>query len=107
MRNNTHCTTHAHSQLSAAAAPAASRAVTDPPLRAQDGVLTLALGDKGTYVLNKQAPNKQIWSSSPVSGPVRYDWTRGQWVYLRDGHEMKARLSAELSELCGKQVQLD
>ena len=73
----------------------------------QDGVLTLALGDKGTYVMNKQAPNKQIWSSSPVSGPVRYDWFQGQWVSSRDKHEMKGRLSAELTELCGKAVQLD
>ena len=35
------------------------------------GVLTLNLGSHGTYVINKQAPNKQIWVSSPVSGPVR------------------------------------
>lgn len=32
----------------------------------QQGVLTLDLGSRGTYVLNKQAPNHQIWSSSPV-----------------------------------------
>lgn len=31
----------------------------------QSGVLTLALGDNGTYVINKQPPNKQIWLSSP------------------------------------------
>jgi frataxin len=31
----------------------------------QQGVLTLKLGSKGTYVLNKQPPNKQIWLSSP------------------------------------------
>ena len=36
------------------------------------GVVTLALGDKGTYVLNKQAPNRQVWLSSPV----RQDWER-------------------------------
>ena len=35
------------------------------------GVLTLNLGSHGTYVINKQAPNKQIWMSSPLSGPVR------------------------------------
>ncbi|CAD6246068.1 unnamed protein product [Miscanthus lutarioriparius] len=29
-------------------------------------VLTLRLGDLGTYVINKQTPNKQIWLSSPV-----------------------------------------
>ena len=31
----------------------------------QSGVLTLNLADKGTYVINKQPPNKQIWLSSP------------------------------------------
>ncbi|KAL9264428.1 Frataxin, mitochondrial-like protein [Drosera capensis] len=29
-------------------------------------VLTLKLGDLGTYVLDKQTPNRQIWLSSPV-----------------------------------------
>ena len=38
-----------------------------------DGVLTVKLSQFGTYVLNKQTPNKQIWLSSPVSGPARYD----------------------------------
>jgi frataxin len=32
---------------------------------AQAGVLTLNLGTHGTYVVNKQPPNKQIWLSSP------------------------------------------
>jgi hypothetical protein len=30
------------------------------------GVLTLRLGPHGTYVLNKQPPNRQIWFSSPI-----------------------------------------
>jgi frataxin-like iron-binding protein CyaY len=30
------------------------------------GVLTLKT-DKGTYVMNKQPPNRQIWLSSPIS----------------------------------------
>ncbi|XP_040369070.1 frataxin, mitochondrial isoform X2 [Rosa chinensis] len=34
-------------------------------------VLTLKLGDLGTYVLNKQTPNRQIWLSSPV----RMSWS--------------------------------
>lgn len=32
----------------------------------QNEVLTLKLGELGTYVLNKQTPNRQIWLSSPV-----------------------------------------
>jgi frataxin len=45
------------------------------------GVLTVRLGRLGTYVINKQTPNRQIWMSSPVSGPVRYDYDDGRWVY--------------------------
>ncbi|EGD73311.1 hypothetical protein PTSG_05027 [Salpingoeca rosetta] len=32
-----------------------------------NGVLTLALDEHGTYVINKQTPNKQIWFSSPTT----------------------------------------
>jgi frataxin len=32
----------------------------------QSGVLTLKLGKHGTYVINKQPPNQQIWLSSPT-----------------------------------------
>jgi hypothetical protein len=36
-------------------------------LATQQGVLTVALGgEKGTFVVNKQTPNRQIWLSSPV-----------------------------------------
>jgi frataxin len=35
------------------------------PIDKQSGVLTLKLGANGTYVINKQPPNKQIWLSSP------------------------------------------
>lgn len=36
------------------------------------GVLTLHVSPKiGTYVINKQTPNRQIWLSSPLSGPKR------------------------------------
>jgi frataxin len=41
----------------------------------QAGVLNITYPPNGTYVLNKQPPNKQIWLSSPISGPKRFDWT--------------------------------
>eukprot|EP01025_Chloroclados_australasicus_P063387 TRINITY_DN8381_c0_g1_i2.p1 TRINITY_DN8381_c0_g1~~TRINITY_DN8381_c0_g1_i2.p1 ORF type:complete len:214 (-),score=8.73 TRINITY_DN8381_c0_g1_i2:57-698(-) len=80
--------------------------VPDGDLSYEDGVMTISLGEKGTYVINKQAPNKQIWSSSPVSGPVRYDWDGERWIYSRDGHEMLSRLSEELTDLCGVSLSL-
>lgn len=40
----------------------------------QSGVLTIHLGDRGTYVINKQPPNKQIWLSSPIRSAVSDIW---------------------------------
>ncbi|EIN13569.1 Frataxin, partial [Punctularia strigosozonata HHB-11173 SS5] len=72
------------------------------------GVLTLILGDKGTYVINKQPPNKQIWLSSPLSGPKRYDYSEeaDDWIYARDGKSMGALLDEELSAAVGQEVKL-
>ena len=75
----------------------------------QAGVLTLTVPPNGTYVLNKQPPNKQIWLSSPTSGPKRFDWVlegegmhekegggEGDWIYLRDGSSLTDILAKEL-----------
>ncbi|KAK8248403.1 frataxin [Phyllosticta capitalensis] len=73
------------------------------------GVLTVDKPGVGTYVLNKQPPNKQIWLSSPITGPKRFDWLVqgegqtqkegagvGEWVYLRDGSVLTDLLRKEL-----------
>lgn len=79
----------------------------DADVEYSQGVLTLRLGDLGTYVINKQTPNRQIWMSSPVSGPVRYDWGFGKWVYHRDGHDLHTRLRHELKQLTGQDLELN
>ena len=71
----------------------------DADIEYSQGVMTIELGQKGTFVINKQSTNKQLWMSSPVSGPCRYDWSDGLWVYKRDGHVMTDRLEDELKEL--------
>ncbi|KAF2460256.1 hypothetical protein BDY21DRAFT_280795 [Lineolata rhizophorae] len=73
------------------------------------GVLTIDT-QQGTYVINKQPPNKQIWLSSPLTGPKRYDWVVqgesmhekegggvGGWIYLRDGSSLAQLLKKELN----------
>jgi frataxin len=75
----------------------------------QAGVLTLSFPPNGTYVINKQPPNKQIWLSSPKTGPKRFDYVmlsegqdakegtgRADWVYLRDGSTLTELLQAEI-----------
>jgi frataxin len=72
-------------------------------------VVRLLLGDgRGTYVANTQTPNRQIWLSSPVSGPWRYGWSaeQGQWVSTRDGHAMLDLLERELSDVAGRDVSI-
>ncbi|KAL2166823.1 hypothetical protein VTG60DRAFT_2099 [Thermothelomyces hinnuleus] len=82
----------------------------DVDVEFSSGVLTLSLGpDVGTYVINKQPPNKQIWLSSPKTGPKRYDYVvlgegqnekqdtaTGDWVYLRDGSTLNELLKNEI-----------
>ncbi|EKM60888.1 uncharacterized protein PHACADRAFT_82303 [Phanerochaete carnosa HHB-10118-sp] len=70
------------------------------------GVLTLRLGENGTYVINKQPPNKQIWLSSPTSGPKRYDYVpeKDQWIYLREGRSLGQLLSEELGSIFKRDV---
>ncbi|CAM6048533.1 unnamed protein product [Sphagnum compactum] len=73
-----------------------------------DGVLTVQLGSKGTYVINKQTPNRQIWLSSPISGPARFDWhgLEHVWVYRRTNAQLLPLLEEELSQLMGKSITL-
>lgn len=70
------------------------------------GVLNLELPPNGSYVINKQPPNKQIWVSSPVSGPDRFDLIGGRWVSLRNKWTLGDLLRNEVSEAIGKKVQL-
>ncbi|XP_026167661.1 frataxin, mitochondrial isoform X2 [Mastacembelus armatus] len=71
------------------------------------GVLTLKVGgDHGTYVINKQTPNRQIWLSSPTSGPKRYDWTGKRWVYTHDDISLHQLLSKEFSIIFSKNMDL-
>uniref|UniRef100_A0A9I9D5U6 ferroxidase n=1 Tax=Cucumis melo TaxID=3656 RepID=A0A9I9D5U6_CUCME len=71
-------------------------------------VLTLRLGNLGTYVLNKQTPNRQIWLSSPLSGPSRFDWDQNSraWIYRRNKANLLSLLETELMQLCGEPINL-
>ncbi|BEJ11774.1 hypothetical protein CspHIS471_0202340 [Cutaneotrichosporon sp. HIS471] len=65
------------------------------------GVMTLILPPHGTYVINKQPPNHQIWVSSPFSGPARFSLSPdGIWVHhRRKGVQLGALLDGELKDL--------
>ncbi|KAJ1809540.1 Mitochondrial matrix iron chaperone [Coemansia sp. RSA 2598] len=72
----------------------------DYDIEYSSGVLTLRLGAHGTYVINKQPPNRQIWLSSPISGPERYDYdvARDAWFCRHKDESLGVLLSREISE---------
>lgn len=63
--------------------------------------MTLVLPPHGTYVINKQPPNHQIWVSSPFSGPARFSMSPdGIWVHHRlKGVQLGSLLDGELKKL--------
>ena len=63
----------------------------------QGGILTVE-GDAGTWIVNKHAPTRQIWLSSPVSGARHYafDAATGRWQDTRGGGDLLETLGTEL-----------
>jgi len=74
-----------------------------------DGVLNVIVGTQGTFVLNKQAPNLQLWLSSPISGPLRYDFSvqDAAWLNVRDGHSLLKLLADDFEKLTKKPLRLE
>ena len=60
-----------------------------------DGILTL-ITDSGTYVINKQSAVKEIWLSSPISGPYHFIYLDSLWK-SRNGFELFTVLTNELN----------
>ena len=62
----------------------------------QGGILTVE-GDEGTWIVNKHAPTKQVWLSSPRSGARHYAFAAdaGKWLDTRGGGDLLEVLSAE------------
>lgn len=71
----------------------------------EGGILTIKLPDGRTFLLNKHAPNREIWLSSPVSGAwhFAYDEAEKIWRSTRavgsGPDNLVALLEAELNDL--------
>ena len=78
-------------------------------------MLEVAVGDR-MWVINKQSPNKQIWWSSPFSGPKRFEWSSnsnpitgedGSWMCTKeDGFELVSNLIRELDDAIEEEVRM-
>ena len=93
----------------------------DLDLSYSDGVLSIRSRQHGTYVINQHNVTRQVWLSSPISGPSKYNWHRartavgrdgrrreGQWCNERDvGKDLMGLLEREFSSVFGKDVKFD
>lgn len=73
----------------------------------EGGILNIELDVGGVYIINKHAPNKQIWMSSPVSGASHFDLNdNGEWVSTRGEGRLFDILTDELKAKTGVTLHL-
>lgn len=72
------------------------------------GILQIELPDGGAYVINKHAPNREIWMSSPKSGAWHFAGGEGgAWQSTRGSQELAALLAGELAAASGRAFRLE
>jgi len=77
-----------------------------------EGVLNIKFKSNQSYVLNIQRPNLQIWLSSPISGPQRfeYDQDKDVWFNIRNSKNLLSILNEEFNKIIkdnnGKEIYL-
>lgn len=70
----------------------------------QGGVVTVAFDDGRQYVINKHAPTRQLWLSSPVSGAWHFAWDGegARWRSTRDpAVDLKGLIGGEIADATG------
>lgn len=87
------------------------QAMDDLDVDLEGGILSIGLPGGGTYLVNKHAPNREIWLSSPKSGAwhFRHNPEAG-WISTRevDGTrpQLHRLLADELAAVTGKPLEL-
>jgi len=71
-------------------------ALDDADVEFREGILTVELADGRQYVLNKHAPNRELWLSSPVSGAHHFAPSGGAWRSTRGPETLTGLLADEL-----------
>ncbi len=67
------------------------------------GILTVECPDGSKVIVNKQAPNREIWVAAR-SGGFHYRLDEGEWRDTRSGEELFAALARILAAQAGERV---
>jgi frataxin len=65
------------------------------------GVLAISFNKKKNYVINIQRPNLQVWLSSPISGPQRFEFDidKNKWINIRNNKSILEILNDEFNTI--------
>lgn len=69
------------------------------------GVLELEFEDGSKIIVNRHAPNREIWVAAR-SGGFHYAWQDGRWISRRDGSELYGKLAELIALGCGTPIKL-
>ncbi|KCZ77122.1 iron donor protein CyaY [Anncaliia algerae PRA109] len=64
-----------------------------------NNVLTWKVANIGDYVFNKQSPTKQLWISSPISGPIKFDFVDCKFYNKKSDLFFKKYIRNEISSI--------
>ena len=66
-----------------------------------EGVLNIKFKLNRYYVINIQRPNLQIWLSSPISGPQRFQFDQEEkiWKNIRNSKNLVSILNDEINQI--------
>lgn len=70
------------------------------------GILTISCADGRQFVVNKHAPTREIWLSSPISGAVHFARRGDDWMSTRGPDRLQTRLAQDISAATGIEVAL-
>ena len=73
---------------------------TDIECSLNGAVLELEFEDASKIIINRHAPNREIWLAAK-SGGFHYAWQDGQWLSRRDGSELFGKLGDLVKSGCG------
>lgn len=77
----------------------------DVDISLNGGVLEIEFDDGAKLIINRHAPNKELWLAAP-SGGFHYRWLDGVWRNTRDQGEFLLQLGAVIQRHAGVVIDL-
>ncbi|KAH9385627.1 frataxin [Nematocida major] len=61
----------------------------------KDNVISVEVPGAGVFVINRQPPKREIWLSSPLTGPYHFKSIQNKWIDSR-GRDLLSIISKEI-----------